>query len=197
MSEFLKEAIGLIVALATFFAFPAIQYLILRRFARVEGNPELWFLPAYGFRLVIRNIPGKKILSELKYRVRLRSIVPANTGATVSTLPDEVVIDREDFFLFPGTDQILISFRLERSPSGSENFVVTDKLGKEQKRFPLSSFETLICDYTANLENFLNFDIKIAKRGELKSATLSGFLSEVEQDPTEGVFELDRIRHVE
>ena len=197
MIEFLKEASGQLVALATFFAFPALQYILLRRFARTEGNPQLWFLPAYGFRLVIRNLPGKKTLSELKLRAKLRRVVPGSAGASAASFMEEVLIDREDFFLFPGTDQIIISFRLERSSSGSADFIVTDKLGAEQKRFPLSSFDKLICDYTANLENLLNFDIKMAKRAELTSETLGRILMQVEQRPVEGSFDLDRIRHVE
>src|SRR5256885_2079274 len=102
MHEFLKETLGQLVALATFFAFPAVQYILLRRFSRNEGNPQLWFLPAYGFRLVIRNLPGKRTLSELKLRAKIRSVVPRSLGASAATLVEDVLIDREDFFLFPG-----------------------------------------------------------------------------------------------
>jgi hypothetical protein len=71
--EILKQLISQL-ALAAFFAFPAIQYLLLKRFARNEGQPELWYLPKYSFRLVIRNIPGKRALSDLKYCARLRGV---------------------------------------------------------------------------------------------------------------------------
>lgn len=192
MSEFLAQ----LLALATFFAFPAFQYFLLRRFTRNEGNPELWFLPAYNFRLVIRNIPGKKTLSELKLRAKLRRILPGSYGSSAATLMEEVLIDREEFFLFPGNDQIIICFRLDRMPDGSTDFVVTDKLGGEQKRCPLANFDKLICDYTANLENILNFDIKMAKRVEVTSKTLSAIHDQVEQNPVENLFPLDRIRNV-
>jgi hypothetical protein len=58
--EILKELISQLLALAAFFAFPAIQYLLLKRFARNEGQPELWYLPKYGFRVVIRNILARE-----------------------------------------------------------------------------------------------------------------------------------------
>ena len=132
--EFLTAAGSQLVALAAFFAFPAIQYILLRRFSRREGAPELWFLPKYGFRLVIRNIPGKRTLSELKTRVMLRTIVSASEGASVAAFMDEVLLTHEDFFLFPGTDQTLVSFRLERAASDSIDFIFSDKLGIEKKR---------------------------------------------------------------
>lgn len=192
MSEFISQ----LVALVAFFAFPALQYLLLRRFTRNEGDPELWYLPAYGFRLVIRNIPGKKTLSELKLRAKLRTIVRSSSGSSAATLVEEILLDREDFFLFPGTDQIIISFRLERLADGSVEFILTDKLGSQQRRFPLHDFEKLICDYTANLENFLNFDIKLAKRCEVTSTTLAAIHAHIEENPVEDCFPLDRIRNV-
>ena len=67
----------------------------------------------------------------------------------------------------------------------------------EQRRIPLASFDRLICDYTANLENILNFDIKMAKRADLTSKTLKQILSETKKNPVEGNFDLDRVRHVE
>jgi hypothetical protein len=106
----LETFIGQLLALLTFFAFPALQYILLKRFSAKEGRPELWYLPSYGFRLVIRNIPNKRILSEIKYRVFLRQTILSNSGA--ATLQDQILIDREDFFLLPGYDQILISFKL-------------------------------------------------------------------------------------
>jgi hypothetical protein len=196
MCEFLKEILGQFVALATFFAFPAIQYLLLRRFSRNEGNPQLWFLPAYGFRLVIRNLVGKRTYSELKLRSKIRSVVAESSGSSVKTFVEDVLIDREDFFLFPGNDEIIISFRLETSQSGGADFIVTNKLGAEQRRIPLDSFDTLICDYSAYVKYFFDFGIKVAKRVELSSKTLGRIFAEIQKNPVEGSFDLDRIRHV-
>jgi len=171
---------GQLLALATFFAFPAIQYLLLRRFSVREGAPELWFLPEHNcFRLVIRNIPGKKILSGLKTRAMLRKIVRPVESTGVAAFMDEVLVKGEDFFLFPGTDQTLVSFRLERGASDSMYFVFSDKLGKEKKRFPLDDFDKLVCDYTANLENPFNFDIKMGKRAEVTSESLVKIFAQI------------------
>lgn len=191
-----KEFLGQLLALVTFFAFPAIQYILLRRFTQKEGAPELWFLPAFGFRMVIRNMSGRRTFSELKTRALLRTVVPARTGASVRTFMDEALSAREDFYLFPETDQTLISFRLERTTSGAIDFIFTDKLGVEKKRFPLTSFETLICDFTANLENMLNFDVKMGKRAELTSKSMAAIFSDIETAPRERKFSLDRIRDV-
>jgi hypothetical protein len=194
--EFFKEFGGQFLALVAFFAFPAIQYVLLRRFSRQEGAPQLWFIPAYGFRLVIRNLPGKRTLSELKTRAILRTIVPVSNLASVSTFVDEILISKDDFFLFPGTDQVLVSFRLEHSSPDSIDFIVTDKIGVETKRVALGSFDKLICDYSANLENIFNFDLKMGKRAELTSKSLAGILSETDANPVEREFPLDNIRDV-
>lgn len=185
-----------LIALLTFFAFPALRYVSLKWFTRKHGNPELWYLPKYGFRLVIRNLPTRKTLSEIKYRVLLRRIVPASTGSSVATLEDTVVHQRDDFFLFAGSDQILASFKLERTSSGYAGliFVLTDKLGKEHDKISLDDFERLICDYVANVKNYFNFDIKVERRVEIKSDSLRALWSSIQQDSSERNFSLDRIR---
>ena len=80
--------------------------------------------------MVIHNITGKKKLSEIRYRALLRHRIPAGDGSSVVTFDDEMLLE-EDFFLFPGTDQVLLSFRIERVPDGLV-FVHTDKLGSEK-----------------------------------------------------------------
>jgi|GEM_PF-3326158 len=196
MKGFFNYFGGQLAALIAFFAFPAIQYFLLRRFSRQEGAPQLWFVPAYGFRLIIRNLPGKRTFSDLKTRVMLRTVVQPGNGITVKTFVDQMLISADDFFLFPGTDQTLVSFRLERSAVDSIDFIFTDKLGTEKRRFPLNAFDRLICDYSANLENMLNFDIKVGKRAELMSKSLARILSEIDAHHVERQFPLDRIRDV-
>src|SRR6266852_1332770 len=90
------EVLVQLLALVTFFAFPAFQYLLLKRYSKHEGRPELWYLPAYGFRLVVRNIPGKKTLSEIKYRALIRDVVQAGPGSSVATWNDRILLERED-----------------------------------------------------------------------------------------------------
>ena len=73
----LEEAVGQLLALLAFIAFPATQYLGLKWLIRKEGQPELWYLPDYGFRLVVRNLPRKKCLRILAMNLpkTLRSVL--------------------------------------------------------------------------------------------------------------------------
>jgi hypothetical protein len=162
--------LGQVAALATFFAFPALQYILLKRYARSEGRPELWFLPQWGFRLVIHNITGQKKLSEIHYRAMLRHTILAGEGSSVNTYEDHILHEREEFFLFPNTDQVLLSFKVELAAEGLV-LIHTDKLGKELNRFLVTKSHKLIVDYTANIENFFNFDVRLARRVQL-SGTL-------------------------
>src|SRR5947208_1912824 len=108
MDSIAKEALTQLLALIAFFAYPAIQYMLLKMHSRREGRPEIWYIPAYKhFRLVIRNIPGNKTLSDIKYRVIIRDVVLPHDGCSVTTWPDQVLLEREDFFLFPESDQLL------------------------------------------------------------------------------------------
>lgn len=92
--------LGQLAALVTFFAFPAFQYWLLKHTAKNEGNPELWYLPKYGFRLVIRNLPRKKSLSNIRYRVLVRTVVPPSAGSSVATYQDILLVEKDDFFCF-------------------------------------------------------------------------------------------------
>src|SRR6266487_1369127 len=172
-----KEAFTQLIALVTFFAFPAFQYILLKRYSKQEGRPELWYLPAYGFRLVIRNIPGKKTLSDLKYRAIIRDVVSASSGASAATW----------------NDQVLLSFQIERSDTGLV-LIHTSKLGDPLSSIPLSDRSILIADYSANLENFFNFDIKLAKRVEIIASRLSEIFETIEHDKQEQDFSPSRVR---
>lgn len=182
----METFIGQLIALLTFFAFPAIQYFLLKRFSKKEGRPELWYLPAYGFRLVIRNIPNKRTISDIKCRTFIRKIISANSGSSVSTLVDEVLVEREDFFLFPGYDQILLCFKVEGDNKDDLSFVHTDKLGKLIKEIHLKEVDVLISDYTANVENYFNFDIKLGKRVIIDKAALTSFWTKIKLSNVEG-----------
>ena len=153
----MEAFLGQFMALVTFFAFPAIQYVLLKKYSAREGCPELWYLPAYGLRLVIRNLPGKKTLSDIKYRVRIREVVPAREGSSVATLSDTDVLEASDTFLFPGTDQILLSFQLDENEDGDMLVVHTDKLGEKVEERIFEDETKLVVDYEANLENWFNF----------------------------------------
>jgi hypothetical protein len=186
-----------LLAFITFFAFPAVQYLLLKRYARREGEARLWYLPAYGFRLVMSNIDRKSTFSEIRYRTFIRDAVPAGPGSSVKTWRDELLLERDDFFLFPGGDQLLATFRLECLAAGDLVLVGTDKLGKELSRHPIPKGAALIADYSATLENFFNFDIRVARRVEFGYERLHEACTEVLASPHEEVsFEPSRIRPV-
>ena len=186
--------LGQLAALVTFFAFPALQYGALKMFASRQGRPELWFLPRFGFRLVVHNISGRRTLSDLRYKAFLRRRIPSGDGSSVTTFNDVVLIDREDTFCFPGNDQVLLSFRVEARDTGGHVLVHTDKLGVELVRHELHDTDSLVADYTANIENFFNFDVRLAKRSEIFGKSWAALAIPGDQ---EREFPLDRIRHVE
>ena len=185
--------LGQVAALLTFFAFPAVQYGLLKVFARRQGRPQLWFLPRFGFRLVVHNISGRRILSDIRYKTILRRRISAGNGSSVATFEDTVLVEREDTFCFPGTDQVLLSFRLVSPDPGRYALVHTNKIGEELSRYDLTEADSLIADYTATIENFFNFDVRLAKRSELFSASWASLAN---PGVEEGQFPLDRIRDV-
>lgn len=185
--------IGQLLALITFFAFPAIKYLILKCTSKNQGRPELWYLPAYGFRLVIRNIPSNKVLTDLKYKTKLRKIIPASSVSSVSTFQDEILKENEDFFLFPDSDQILICFKITGNNASNLNFTKTDKLGNNIKDFSLTDIDELISDYSVNVKNLFNFDIKIAKRVIIKAPSFVEYWKTLQSHNYETSFACDKI----
>ncbi len=189
----METFIGQLLALITFFAFPAIQYLILKKTLRKSGRPELWYLPSYGFRLVIRNMPYKKHLSDVKNKSYIRKRIEPNTGSSVATLEDIILVERESMFLISGLDHILISFKVVGENESSLKFVQTDKMGNSIKEVPLADFGTLVSDYTANIENFLNFDIKIAKRVTIELKSLENYWLSLKTSNRERIFKVDKI----
>ena len=199
--EVLKQAAGQLLALFTFFAFPAIQYVLLKTTSRRKGQPELWYLPDFGFRLVIRNLPYNKTLTDIQYRTLIRRTIPSSAGSSVQTLDDRSLGSREDMVLIPGTDQILLSFKLDKEPRpGSADillFRLTDKLGVVEETMEVQYSDRLICDYTATIQNFFNFDIRMGKRVEIYGGSLSLIFDEAQRSGDEQKFSVDRIRNIQ
>lgn len=189
------------LALVTFFAFPIIQYILLKISSRKEGQPELWYLPAYGFRLVLRNLPRKRTLTEIKYRSFLRRVIDSSAGSSVATLSDEQVSEGEEMVLFPGVDQILLAFRLDRTNEDVERgvvqLVITDKLGSQQSAIEVGHSDRLICDYLATVQNFFNFDVQLGKRAEIYGGSIISIFDQVSSAGVEQKFSLDRIRNIQ
>ena len=74
----------------------------------------------------------------------------------------------------------MFSFQLHGIEEKNITFVVTDKLGnKIQNRIPLKNFEKLICDYSATINNFFNFNVKVKKRIVIQSSSLVKMWNEV------------------
>jgi hypothetical protein len=191
-----RQFLGQLLALITFFLFPALQYVLLKISSQKDGMPELWYLPKYGFRMVIRNIPRNKTLSDIKQKSYLRKVMPSSPDASVTTYADIVINTQEELFLFPGNDQVLISFRLEGTDVDALDFIETSKLGNEKLRYPLSSFDRLIIDYTANIENLLNFDIRLGKQAQLYVSDMKRIWMQTIENNIERQFELSRIRSI-
>ena len=187
--------LGQLLALVTFFAFPALRYSFLKFNAKDEGNPELWYLPNYGFRLVIRNLPKKKCLSDIRYKVRMRTIIPASCGSSVATHHDKVLIEDSDFFLFPGNDQVVLSFDLKNDKN--LELVHTDKLGKELSAMIVEKNSVIVADFTATVNNYFNFDVHISKRAEINCQQLMNAYSAIQKNNQEQQFLISRIRVVD
>lgn len=198
--DILRQVASQWIALITFFAFPAIQYIFLRTISRRRGQPELWYLPAYGFRLVIRNLPYKKMLTDIKYRTFIRSYIPGSAGSSVATMVDRPILSRDDMVLFPKTDQILLSFKLRES-GGSDaehslTLVITGKTGEEETAIGLREEDRLICDYSATIQNSFNFNIQTGKRVEIYGEHIFDIFREVEASNVENRFPISRIRNI-
>ncbi len=189
--------ISQLIALVAFFAFPILQYLWLRILTSKEGELQLWYLPAYGFRLVARNLPRKKKYSDISYRTVFREYFTVNQGASVRTYVDTLIQGGEEFFLFPGSDQVIFSFKIVGENENSLKLVYVDKLGTvEHLEIPFWEFDRLIFDFKANMENIFNFDIKLGKRGEISVEDLIRYWREININNAEQRFQLSRIRNV-
>lgn len=188
--------LGQLGALIAFFAFPVIQYAVLRHIARDEGKPELWYLPKYGFRLVIRNLPRRRALSNIQCRALVRTLVPPDIGCSAGTFVDAPLHEEENFFLFPGNDQVLVCFRLEVMAGDRVCLIYTDKLGEEKARFVVGENSRLVADFTGTLQNLFNFNVQLARRIEIFGERLLEIAHQVLRDNKEQSFAVSRVREV-
>jgi hypothetical protein len=199
LSEIRDQVIGQFLAIAAFFAYPAFQYVTLKIFSRRGGEPELWYLPDFGFRLVIRNLPHKRTLTDIRSQVFRRHVIHGTPGSSAATLIDDEILKRETMVLFPGTDQILLSFKLA-DPGPDTTGVrlqITDKLGSVMSEMVIEPEDRLISDYVATIQNPLNFDILMGKRIEIHGSSLRKILTEIRASGAERQFSIDRIRNIQ
>ena len=163
MSDVWQGILGQLIALATFFAFPALQNVWLKYVSSKEGAMNLSFSPRYGFRIAAANQFGRRVISDLRWRGVIRRIRPSPDSRRLGLCDDVEVNRREDFFLFPGGDQILVAFKLRRV-DGQVVLIPTSVVGIDREPLPIGDGATLVCDFTANIEMRFNFDYKISKR---------------------------------
>jgi hypothetical protein len=180
IGSILGELGSQLIALLTFFLFPIIQYVILRRSAKRKGAPELWYMRRFNcFRLVMRNETKKRVLTDINVKTRTRKIYWESPPLTTSWR-DRILDEHQELFTFPGSDHVMICFNIRQTPSPSGQLVITDKFGGEMQLIPLESFDEFLCDYIATVKNPFNFDVKLARRVKLTSKRLIGILEEIE-----------------
>ena len=195
MNDIIEQAISQLIALATFFAFPAIQYILLKRLSRRIGYPKLGYVPSYGFRLAIKNTDRKRRFRDIKYKVFIRKLIPPSDGSSLYTFYDVEVLCREELFLFPNSDQVMLSFQLKGSQEEKISFIVTDKIGNQiQNSVLVNTFDKIICGYSAAIQNFLDFDVQVEKRLVIESSSLIRMWKETQTPPkTFQAFTIDYI----
>lgn len=196
MNKILEVFFGQLLALIAFFGFPCIQYLMLKKYTKNEGAPQLWYLPQYGFRIVIRNFPGRHPLTSIRYRALLRRVIPATSQSSSPTYVDDLLHKRDDFFLFPGVDQVLLAFKLEEKTPGILDFVNTDLIGKEITRKSFDTFDQIICDYEAVVKNLFNFNVQLAKRVKISRDVLISIYSDLKFNHNERQYLMDEVINI-
>lgn len=119
----------------------------------------------------------------------------------MATLDDRRLSAGEDMVLFPGVDQILLSFKLSRDPGdlerGTLEFSNTDKLGGEQSAIEVRPADRLVYDYSATIQNFFNFDVQIGKRVEVYGSSMFEIFEKIQLAAVGQRFPLDRVRNMQ
>jgi hypothetical protein len=63
------------------------------------------YSPGYGFRLVVRKIHNKRVLSDIRAKTILRKTIPSIKTSSVSTFEDEMLLNFEDLFILLQSDK--------------------------------------------------------------------------------------------
>jgi len=188
----IEYLIGALIGLMTFFLYPIIEYLAKKVLNRNHGNPELWFLPDYCFRLVIRNMPSKVRLYDLKYKTKVRKEILSSSGSSVSTLQEEILVNDNDFFLLPGFDQVILAFRLEVIDN-KQYFILTDKLGEERSKTEFDNIDIIISDYFVQIANWFHFNVIVGRRIEITKKDLEEIIETISEEREEQQIRLKKI----
>jgi hypothetical protein len=187
---------GQLLALAAFFAFPIVQYVFLWCTSKNEGKAELWYLPDHGFRLVMRNIPRRRTFYNVRYKSLVRDLIPPSKGSSVGSWKDDEILNVNEFFLLPGSDQTLLQYNLSQNGSGLLHIERTDKSGKVLSKHPVGKEAKLVADYEATLKNWFHFDVRVARRVEISESGLRSSLEQIEEHDIEQYFDICQIINV-
>ncbi|MGH3701619.1 MAG: hypothetical protein ACRDQY_19560 [Pseudonocardiaceae bacterium] len=114
----------------------------------------------------------------------------------MKTWNDRTLLTRENPFLFPGSDQILLSFRLGRDEAGSIFIHTSLRKEGEDEQQTIHEQSILIADYTANIESAFNFDIQVARRIEISEKIIAAAYAATKTSNIEQRFPVTRIRNV-
>lgn len=164
------------LALFTFFLFPIIQFLLLKHVSKDIGRPELWYLPQYGFRLVIRNADSSKNLYDVKYKVYSKVDVEYEVNLDYGVVEDkpsvgatiyENIEQNEMPFLLAREDKAMLCFKLEGESKSNLYFCKTDYFGAIESKKKVEPNFKVVAEYTAMIDNPFNFDVRVLKRVEL------------------------------
>lgn len=193
----MKTLITQLIALLTFFGFPALQYFLLVQFSKNHAKPELWYLPDWGFRLVIRNMHSKRTLTNIKQRSFIRSYFHSGKGSSVTSYEDQLINEKESMFLFPKEDYILLEFNLKLHSDGeSTEIIVSNSSDNDNSIIVMNDDSDLVIDYEANIKNYLNFNVKVANRVKINETSLFDCLQKIQESNVERTFMIDSIQRV-
>lgn len=191
------------LALVCFFLFPIIQFFLLKKLSKKEGLPELWYLPDYSYRLVIRNMDGKTNLFDIKYKVyaltefkkdvNLDHGVVAAQGSTGASIYRD--LEQNDMpILMDGRDKAMICFKITGSMKTGLSFCKCDYLGNILDTIPLDPNTSIIAEYTAMIDNKFNFNVRVLKRVQLTFDDLVNYFLEIDEKPEEKQLQLNHVQ---
>ncbi|CDT07716.1 hypothetical protein [Vibrio coralliirubri] len=169
----MEHLVSQILALLTFFLFPVLQFFLLKKASQDIALPQLWYLPQYGYRLVIRNAHSNKNLYDVKYKAYLKirvkpevnydhGVVPP-VPSVCATIYDELE-SSEMTLLLAREDKAMLCFKLLGESKSNLEFCKTDYFGNVEKKIKIEPNVEIHVEYTAIIDNPFNFDTRILKR---------------------------------
>ena len=161
MQSFVLSALGSFFAIVMVYAL----YICSAEYCKShKAMAECWWLKdARSFRFVIRNMSGSTNLTDIRFRVWMRTIIPSAEGISVKTLVDAEVESGERLLLPRRQDLPLLCFRFEQADSAVA-LLITDKRGAVLRNFAVpSDLNYLMFEYTARTRHWYLFKHEISR----------------------------------